>query len=94
MKLISQFNKTLIAILLATALTQTSFHAENLPAMRPALVGSGSKSLINLISTKHLMERGVQHGAMYFMARIDPNGYPAYQGFGEQRKGLSLYAMK
>jgi hypothetical protein len=72
------FNKTFTAILVVTSIARTSLLGESLPDMRPALVGSGPNSLINLISAKHLMERGVQHGAMYFMARVDPNGYPSY----------------
>ena len=74
----SHFNKPLIVISLVTLLIGTSVSAESLPDRRPALVGSGPRSLVNMISTKHLMERGFQHGAMYFMARIDPNGYPSY----------------
>jgi hypothetical protein len=46
--------------------------------MRPALVGNGAKSLVNLINTKHVMDRGVKHGALFFMARVDPNGFPSY----------------
>ena len=72
------FNRTVIAVFIAPLLGQMSLRAENLPAMPLALVGSGPRSLANLVSTKHLMERGVQHGAMYFMARVDPNGYPSY----------------
>src|SRR5437016_4396004 len=78
MKVMSHCNKTLIAILFAISFSGASVLAENLPAMRPALVGSGSRSLVNLINTTHLMERGLQHGAMYFMARVDPNGFPSY----------------
>src|SRR2546423_2815316 len=52
--------------------------AENLPDMRPALVGSGANALVNLINTKHLMERGVTHGALFFYASVHPNGFPAY----------------
>ncbi len=54
--------------------------ATSLPAqeMRPALIGNGPKSLINLINGKHVMERGVQHGALFFYANVHPNGYPAY----------------
>jgi hypothetical protein len=37
-------------------------------AMHPALVGNGSKSLVNLINTKHLMERGIPT-ARYFSWR-------------------------
>jgi hypothetical protein len=88
MNVVSQCNKTLIVILLATSIARISLFADDRPAMRPALVGSGPKSLINLIGTKHLMERGVQHGAMYFMARVDPNGYPSYSRVWGTTKGL------
>jgi hypothetical protein len=74
----SPFHKTLVTILLAAAFGHTSLHAESLPDKRPALVGNGPKSLVNLINGKHVMERGLQHGALYFMARIDPNGFPSY----------------
>lgn len=74
----SNFYRTVIAIFSATLLGLVSLRAENLPDICPALVGSGPRSLVNLISTKHLMDRGFQHGAMYFMARVDPNGYPAF----------------
>lgn len=74
----SYLNKTLIAIVFAISIVRTSAHAESLPDMRPALVGSGPRSLVNLIDGKHVMERGLQHGALYFMARIDPNGFPSY----------------
>lgn len=78
MKITPHFNKTLITICVVLFIVRTSVWAETLPDMRPALVGSGPRSLVNLINTKHLMERGLTHGAMYFMARVDPNGYPAY----------------
>jgi hypothetical protein len=52
--------------------------AENLSDTRPALIGSGPHSLVNLINTKHLMERGVTHGALFFLAQVDPNGFPSY----------------
>ena len=88
MKPISRFAKTLIAVAIVTSIVRASLVAESLPDMRPALVGNGPRSLVNLISTKHLMERGVQHGAMYFMARVDPNGYPAYSRVYGTTKGL------
>ena len=69
-----RFNKTLIATLLATFVAGTLFAQD----MRPALIGNGPKSLVNLINTKHVMERGVKHGALFFMARVDPNGFPSY----------------
>jgi len=78
MNIVSYFHKTLVAIMIATAFGCASLCAESLPDMRPALVGNGSRSLVNLINGKHVMERGLQHGALYFMARIDPNGFPSY----------------
>jgi len=78
MKITSHFNKTLIAIFVVLFSAHVSLWAESLPDMRPALVGNGPKSLVNLINCKHVMERGLQHAALYFMARIDPNGFPSY----------------
>ena len=73
-----QFTKTFLILGLITFSGVGLLSAESLPDMRPALVGSGPKSLVNLINGKHVMERGLQHGALFFMARIDPNGYPSY----------------
>src|SRR5207302_8260116 len=70
--------KTLLVLIALAMIAAKLAPAENLPDMRPALIGSGPNSLVNLISTKHLMERGVQHGALFFMARVDPNGFPSY----------------
>ena len=68
----------LILIALGLSFADSSVRAENLPDMRPALVGNGPKSLVNLIDGKHVMERGLQHGALFFVARVDPNGFPSY----------------
>lgn len=70
--------KTFLALMAITLGIGSSLRAESLPDMRPALVGNGPKSLVNLINAKHVMERGLQHGALFFMARIDPNGFPSY----------------
>jgi hypothetical protein len=78
MNISSHFSKTLVVTFLVTSIAQTSLPGESLPDMRPALVGNGPKSLVNLINGQHMMERGFEHGALYFMARIDPNGFPAY----------------
>jgi len=48
--------------------------AEPLPEMRPALVGSGPNSLINLINTKRLVEQGQDHAAVLLYREIQPNG--------------------
>ena len=69
--------KLCAATVLIASLSGSSLLAET-PDTLPALIGSGSKSLVNLINTKHLMERGQQHGALFFVARVDPNGYPSY----------------
>ncbi len=53
--------------------------AESLPDMRPALVGSASNSLVNLIDTQALMKRGMQHGAVFFRCLVQSNGVPAYR---------------
>ena len=79
MNISSHVSKTLVvAIFLVTLIARTSLPGESLPDMRPALVGNGPKSLVNLINCKHVIERGLPHGALYFMARIDPNGFPSY----------------
>jgi len=70
------FTKTFLAVIVAGLIASTPARSQN--EMRPALVGSGPKSLVNLINTKHLMERGVQHGALFFLAQVDPNGFPSY----------------
>lgn len=67
--------RNVLAVFVAMLTSVGSMLAQD---MRPALVGSGPKSLVNLINTKHLMERGVQHGALFFVARVDPNGFPSY----------------
>ena len=48
--------------------------AENLPDMRPALIGSGPHALINLIDAKGLVQRGQGHGAIRIVALVRPNG--------------------
>jgi hypothetical protein len=47
---------------------------ENLPDIRPALVGSGSNALVNLIDGQALMRNRVTHGAVFFRCFITPSG--------------------
>jgi hypothetical protein len=77
MNVTPHFTTTFAVIGIALIASNSAF-AQNPSDMRPALVGSGPKSLVNLINTKHLMERGVRHGALFFMAQVDPNGFPSY----------------
>ncbi len=53
--------------------------AEDLPDMRPALVGSAPNALVNLINTQALMKRGVQHGAVLFRCLVYPSGSTAHR---------------
>jgi hypothetical protein len=71
---LSLAQRTLPVILAAAASLAASAIAENLSDMRPALVGSDSKALINLIDTQSLMKRGQGHAALFFNAVIRPNG--------------------
>jgi hypothetical protein len=51
-----------------------SAHAENLPEIRPALIGSHPNALVNLIDTKKVMQSGLTHGAVLFDAQVTPAG--------------------
>jgi hypothetical protein len=46
------------------------------PQVRPALIGNGSKALINLIDTKKLMEKGQGHGLLNFQCLVSTSGQP------------------
>jgi hypothetical protein len=48
--------------------------AEELPDMRPALLGNGPNSLINIIDTKKLMEKGQGDAIVYFSCFVSDNG--------------------
>ncbi|HST31347.1 MAG TPA: hypothetical protein VLK27_10975 [Chthoniobacterales bacterium] len=74
MNITFSFNKTLIAILLATSTARISVLAGNLPDMRPALVGNGKDSLINMFNPQNVLKRGETHGALYFGCIVAPNG--------------------
>jgi hypothetical protein len=73
-----RFAKTIFALISGVLVQAGSLSAQDYSSMRPALVGNGPKSLVNLINTKHVMDRGVQHGALFFYAIIAPNGFPVY----------------
>src|SRR5438876_9917690 len=75
-------------VLIAVALCATqSLFAANVADMRPALLGSGPNALVNLISTTHLLERGVQHGALLFRAGVDRNSVLSYSQVRRTSKG-------
>jgi hypothetical protein len=78
MNVTPHFTTRFIVPIAVALIAARSAGAENLPDMRPALVGSGPNSLVNLINAQHLMQRGVTHGALFFYASVHPNGFPAY----------------
>src|SRR2546425_1412279 len=67
-----------IAIYLASASCKFSAVAEALPDMRPALVGSGKDSLINLIDTDKLIKEGQGDAALMFVCVLTRNGHPNF----------------
>ena len=66
--------RTLFA-LLALSFAGNSVRAENLPDMRPALVGNGKDSIINLFNPQNVLKKGETHGALYFGCVVAPNGF-------------------
>ena len=71
------FPKTCLMLMSVASTILSSGVAGQLPDTQPALVGSGPNSLVDLINTQHLMERGVAHGALFFSASISPSGVPS-----------------
>jgi len=49
--------------------------AEQLPEMRPALLGTGPRSLVNLIDTDFLMKRGQTDAMVMFTCSVTDLGY-------------------
>jgi hypothetical protein len=74
-----RYLRVIFCLLLGVAFFATrDAYAEKLPEIRPAMVGSGPKSLVNLIDTQHLMKRGLDHNAILFSVRVEPNGQTLY----------------
>lgn len=68
--------KRILAVFLIGLAVLTSIEAENLPDMRPALVGNGPRSIINMFNPQNVIKRNEGHGALYFGCIIAPNGVP------------------
>jgi hypothetical protein len=62
----------LVTILLSIA--QLSWSQAGEPRFRPALIGNGPKSLVNLISEKRLMARGQRDALVMFTCYVNPAG--------------------
>src|SRR5712692_5625998 len=75
----TRFAWIVAAILFGSLAAPFGADGESLPDMRPALVGSGPGSLVNLVDTQALIKRGQQHGAVLFRCLVQPSGQTAYQ---------------
>jgi hypothetical protein len=60
-------------LVIANTIPLTGLRAA-IPDMRPASIGSGPRSPINLIDAKGLVQRGQGHGAVRIVIYIRPNG--------------------
>lgn len=61
-------------LLLLVALTMAQSHAEELPDRRPAMVGGGPGSLVNLINTDELFRKGQRDGWVKFYCLVMGDG--------------------
>jgi Gram-negative bacterial TonB protein C-terminal len=61
---------------LVMAIGATTGHGEELPEMRPALLGTGPKALVNIIDTQALLKKGQGNAAVMFCCMLEANGNP------------------
>jgi hypothetical protein len=69
------FRARYFPIVTVLAFLSAPVFAESLPDVRPALLGTFSRSLINTINTESLMKRGQGDAIVMFTAGVSPNGY-------------------
>src|SRR5438552_15500122 len=68
-------SKLIVAAVLAGLIApSTNLRAENLPESRPALIGSGPNSLVNLINTDELFRKGQRDAWVMFECIILDDG--------------------
>ena len=63
-----------VAVLAGLSLCAARLQAENLPDIRPALIGSGPGSLVNLIDTQALFQKGQRDGWVMFECAVAGDG--------------------
>jgi TonB family protein len=63
-----------VAVLAGLNVCAARLPAENLPQMRPALIGSGPGSLVNLIDTQALFQKGQRDAWVMFECAVDGGG--------------------
>jgi len=70
---------TLVVLAVLTTALQTGYLvAAESPDMRPALIGSGAKALINRIDGNALIKKGQQDAAVLILCPVLPDGSPGH----------------
>jgi hypothetical protein len=70
-----------VAVLASLSLCAARLPAENLPQIRPAMIGSGPGSLVNLIDTQALFQKGQRDGWVMFDCSVAADGYASASDF-------------
>ena len=70
----------LFGLILLANLASSSLFGQGLPEFRPALLGNGKKSLVNMINAESLFKRGQRDATIMFSCGVSNLGY----GFGAQ----------
>lgn len=80
---ISMFRRLSLLLLVSCCSSFGFAVAGDLPEIRPALVGSSPKALINLIDSAALIRKGQGSGAVWFFCHVMPNGQsPGFHAYG------------
>jgi hypothetical protein len=70
-----------LAAIAGCILCAANLQAEDLPAIRPALIGSGPGSLVNLIDAQALFNKGQRDGWVMFDCSVAGDGYASASDF-------------
>ncbi|MBV9007634.1 MAG: TonB family protein [Verrucomicrobia bacterium] len=63
-------------VVISAVVLSTLGQAEELPEMRPALIGNGPKALINIIDAQALLQKGQADAAVMFPCLLEADGQP------------------
>ena len=69
-----RFSTKILASILGCFLSAITLPAEDLPAIRPALIGSGPGSLVNLIDAQALFQKGQRDAWVMFECGVLADG--------------------
>ena len=67
-------SKKILAAIIGSIVLAAYVRAEDLPAIRPALMGGGPASLVNLIDTEGLFQKGQRDAWVMFHCRVAADG--------------------